>query len=104
VKSLNAVVHLELTEEGGRSVLGTILLWALFTVLFVIMAERERRAASRGLDVPEYDLGFSDMNEAQEILRQSIIKADRGSHLIAATSYFLAALVALASLILAITD
>jgi hypothetical protein len=84
--------------------LGTALLWGVFVILFSLMAWREWRAAARGLQVPQYDLGFSDMNKAHEILRQAIVDADRSSHRIAATSYFLAAVVAVASLILAVVE
>ena len=78
-----------------------VVLWLVFLVFFVVMTIREVRAASRGLPVREYDLGFSDMNEAQDILRQAIIEADRSSHKTAAWSYGSAAAVALLSLILA---
>lgn len=76
------------------------LLWGVFVLLFICMAAWEWRAAAKGIEVPEYDLGFSDMNEAQSILRTAIIKADKASHRIAATSYTLAAIVALLSLAL----
>jgi hypothetical protein len=52
------------------------LLWGVFAIFFAVMTIREIRAAIRGLPVPEYNLGFSDMNEAEEILRTAIIKAD----------------------------
>ncbi len=83
---------------------GVSLLWAIFLVFFVVMAVRETLAAKRGLAVPTYDLGFPDMNEAQEILRQAIIQADRSSHRIAAWSYGSAGTVAAFSMVLSVVS
>ena len=74
-------------------------IWFIFVALFFYMAYREYKMSKRGIEIKDLNLGFSDLNEAYDSLRKGIIGADKSSHKIAATSYFFAGLVALASFI-----
>ena len=79
-----------------------IIIWLIFSCLFCVMAVRELIKSKKGLDVKKINLGFSDLNNAYETTRKAIIKADKSSHNIAATSYILAFLMALASFIISL--
>ena len=79
------------------SIKQTSIMWLIFSVLFLIMAVREFVKSRKGLDVESINLGFSDLNKAYETTRKAIIEADKSSHKIAATAYFLASLTAIAS-------
>jgi hypothetical protein len=76
--------------------------WLIFAAVFSAMAAWEFRGARTGIKVDLLDLGFPDMNEAQERLRDGIVAADKRSHRTAAVSYGLAGLVAMASFVVAI--
>lgn len=78
------------------------LTWLIFSVLFLIMTVREFMKSRKGLDVESINLGFSDLNKAYETTRRAIIEADKSSHKIAATSYFMASLTAVASFIVSL--
>jgi len=66
------------------------------------MAIREFIKSKKGFFVKKMNLGFPDLNDAYETLRRAITEADKRSHQIAATSYFLAALVSLSSFIISL--
>jgi hypothetical protein len=78
--------------------------WLIFAAVFLAMAAWEFHGARTGIKVDLLDLGFSDMNAAQERLRDGIVVADKRSHLTAAISYGLAGLVAVASFVVAIAS
>lgn len=79
-------------------------LWVIFTLIFAAMAGAEARMWRAGIRVDLIDLGFSDMNAAQEKLRDGIVDTDKRTHLSAAVSYGLAFAVALFSLALSLMD
>ena len=74
-------------------------IWLLFFILFLTFSFCEWKRSIKGLTVKEINLGFSDLNNAYNITREAIIGSDKSSHRLAALSYLLAALTALASLI-----
>lgn len=78
------------------------LVWLIFSVLFLTMTVREFAKSRKGLDVESINLGFHDLNKAYETTRRAIIEADKSSHKIAATSYFLASLTAVVSFIISL--
>ena len=93
----------KLRDLLGNFNINTIsLMWLIFSVLFLIMAVRELIKSRKGLDVENINLGFFDLNKAYETTRKAIIEADKSSHMIAAASYFLAALTVVASLIISL--
>ncbi len=77
------------------------LTWLIFSVLFLIMTVRVFMKSRKGL-VESINLGFPDLNKTYETTRKAIIEADKSSHKIAATSYFLASLTAIANFIVSL--
>jgi hypothetical protein len=102
--------------SSGPSELGrvVIVVWIILTGLFLAGLIREWIVARRGLqyegfDIEPMNLGFIDLNEDRESLRQGILEierrlkdlvidADKQSHRGAAFSYLLGPLAAVASL------
>lgn len=85
-----------------KSISTITIFWIIFSFLFFFFTLKEYRQYLKGLDVPEINLGFSDLNKAYDTTRDAIIKSDKASHKTAAISFFLAGLTALASLFLSL--
>lgn len=87
------------------------IIWAIFTLLFLIKSMKEWLESKKDIKVFEtirlnttarvVILGV-DFSEVFESLKEVINKSNQESHKIATTSYFLAGLTALASLIVSL--
>jgi hypothetical protein len=67
-------------DPEGRALMDIEFVWLIFAAVFSAMAAWEFRGARTGIKVDLLDLGFPDMNEAQERLRDGIVAADKRSH------------------------
>jgi hypothetical protein len=71
--------------------------WAIITIFFFFTAYRQYKMSRKGIKIKDLDLGFSDLNEAYNNLREGIIEADKSSHKIAFFSFLFAGIAALIS-------
>ncbi|OGK39591.1 hypothetical protein A2954_02260 [Candidatus Roizmanbacteria bacterium RIFCSPLOWO2_01_FULL_37_12] len=66
------------------------------------MAFKENKKSKEGLKIKDINLGFSDLNQAYNIIKSAITQSDKESHKITSISYFLAGLTAFASFIISL--
>jgi hypothetical protein len=95
--------NLNFIKEALSNLSGEIVIWIIFSFMFVYFSYSEYFKSKKELDVKEINLGFTDLNEAYNATRKAIIISDKQSHSTASISYFLAFLTAVGSLILSIT-
>jgi len=82
---------------------GEVILWIVFSFMFAYFSYSEYCKSKKGLHVKKINVGFPDLNEAFNTVKEAIIISDKQSHSTASISYLLAFLTALGSLILSIS-